>query len=140
MASDKLTLAEAREVLRTGGALTLEQLEALGIRPKDIDEAWMDETMKRLFHEIRKELSQLETAMKRDDTADEANRRSANARTLASLERTLERLAQLEQRRVFNREMKVVGSDDEARAALVRRLDQRLAAMETLPASERPDK
>lgn len=132
------TARDVGAILRDGVALTLDDLKQLGIHPQDVDEKWMDEMVKRLFHEIRKQLSQLEVAKAAGDTAENATRRKANAATLSALERTLERLARLEQRRVFNRETKVIGSDDDARAALERRLDQRLAAMRALVAPEEP--
>jgi hypothetical protein len=114
--------------LRADGALTFDDLRALGIRPEDVDEQWMDEMVKRLFHELRRQLSQLETAKAAEDTAEQAGRRATNVRTLVSLERTLERLARLEQQRALSRETKVAAQDDDAVAALERRLDKLLAA------------
>ena len=124
-----------RPTICADGALTLADLWALGIRPEDVDEQWMDDMVKRLFHELRKQMSQLETALKKDDTAGDAVRRATNARTLAGLERTLERLARLEQQRALSRETKVAATNDDALGRLKRRLDQLLAASETLPDS-----
>ena len=59
---------------------------------------------------------------------EQANTRAANARTLAGLERTLERLTRLEQQRALARETKVAARDDDALAALERRIDQLAAA------------
>jgi hypothetical protein len=123
---------------RADGALTLDDLRALGIRPEDVDEQWMDEMVKRLFHELRRQLSQLETAKAIKDTPVEAGRRATNVRTLVSLERTLERLARLEQQRALARETKVAAGNDDAVAALERRLDQLLAADGAPPISEKP--
>ena len=127
-----------RSTICADGALTLAELLALGICPEDVDEQWMDEMVKRLFHELRKQMSQLETAMKKDDSPEQAGRRATNARTLDSLERTLERLARLEQQRVLSRETKVAAKNDGARAALERKLDQLLAAARALPSPEKP--
>jgi predicted FMN-binding regulatory protein PaiB len=120
---------------RADGALTLDDLRALGIRPEDVDEEWMDEMVKRLFHELRRQLSQLETAK---DSVEQAGRRATNVRTLVSLERTLERLARLEQERALSRETKVAAGNDDAVAALERRLDQLLAAGGAPPPSKEP--
>jgi uncharacterized sporulation protein YeaH/YhbH (DUF444 family) len=123
---------------RADGALTLDDLRALGIRPEDVDEEWMDEMVKRLFHELRRQLSQLETAKAVEDSVEQAGRRATNVRTLVSLERTLERLARLEQERALSRETKVAAGNDDAVAALERRLDQLLAAGGAPPTSQEP--
>jgi hypothetical protein len=65
--------------------------------------------------------------------------RAADARTLSSLERTLERLSRLERERAskdLSREKKIAGHDD-ARAALERRLDKRLAAADKKVAAKK---
>jgi hypothetical protein len=87
--------------------------------PGDIDEEWLDQMVKKLFRELEKQLA----AVARSKPAD-ASTRAADARTLNSLERTLERLARLERERAAVRERKVVRHDDDARAALERRLDK----------------
>ena len=131
--------AELLQRVREGGALNLSELAELGIHPEDVDETWMDEMVKRLFHEIRKQLSQLEAAMADSDTPEAASRRAANARALSALEKTLERLAHLEEQRETTREMKVINSNDEARLALERRLDQCLAARRAFLPAPKPD-
>ena len=139
MTDDQLSPGAIGALLREGRALTLAQLKAIGISPEDVDEKWMDEMVKRLFHEIRKQLSQLEAAKAESDTSADAARRAANARALAGLEKTMERLVRLEQQRAATLEMKVIGSNDEARLELERRLDQCLAARRALlpaPATE----
>ncbi len=60
-----------------------------------------------------------------------AQGRAADARTLSSLERTLERLSRLEAQRALVKEKKIAKHDTDARAALECRLDQRLAAIRT---------
>jgi len=126
-------------ILRAGGALTLEDLAELGIRPEDVDEKWMDEMVKRLFHEIRKQLSQLEAAKAASDDREQAGRRNANSRTLAALERTLERLDTLQQRRVLKREKMVATSDDDSHAEVKRKLDQCLEARRSRSGTGEPE-
>jgi hypothetical protein len=131
--------AELLRRVRDGGGLIMSELEELGIHPEDVDENWMDEIMKRLFHEIRKQLSQLEAAQFSSDTAEQAARRAANARSLSSLQKTLERLARLEEKRETVRDMKVINADDNARLELERRLDQCLAARRALLPPPKPE-
>jgi hypothetical protein len=120
------------------GELTLADIKARGVTPDDIDEAWLDDMVKRLFAELKRQLSQVENAGPAAET-EQAPLRAANARTLASLERTLERLAKLEQQRALMRETKVAAKHDGARLALERRLDQLLAARRALGAPKEPD-
>lgn len=94
------------------------------LTPEDVTPEWMDLMVKRLLRELDRQLHQIE----KSGVTSDANERAANARTLASLERALERLTRLEAERAARRETKVARSDDEARAALERRLDQLLAA------------
>lgn len=120
------------------GDVTYAAIEAEGITPDDIDETWLDDMVKRLFVELKRQLSQVEKS-KSIPGAKAASERAADARTLASLERTLERLAKLEQQRALMRETKVAAKHDEARLALERRLDQLLAAQRARPAAQEPD-
>lgn len=98
---------------------------AAGVTPDDVDTKWMDDMVKRLFKELNRQMCQLENLKEGTSTGPD---RAANARTLGSLERTLERLARMEREREALREKKVAKKNDEARAALIRRLDQLLAA------------
>lgn len=99
------------------GALTLEQLRALGIKPQDINTEWMDQMVDRLFVELKRELSQLENAKPiAGDDQKGASARNANARTLHSLEVTLERLETLKAQRA-TKEFKKPGA---ARAEIER--------------------
>ncbi len=88
------------------------------LTPDDITPEWMDLMTKRLLRELDRQLHRIEDN-KPPETAAE---RAADARTLASLERTLERLTRLETERASMRERKVAKSDDDARAELERRL------------------
>ncbi len=98
--------------------------QAAGVRPDDIDSEWLDDMVKRLFNELSRQMYQLENIKQGTGSAPD---RAANARTLSSLERTLERLARMEREREAMREKKVAKKNDEARDALIRRLDQLLA-------------
>jgi hypothetical protein len=68
-------------------------LTTRGLKPTDINPDEMDDVIMRLFHELRKQLSMME-AKKAADL--EPVDRERHARILASLERTMERLAQVE--------------------------------------------
>lgn len=112
------------------GEPTLAALKAQGIVPDDIDETWLNEMVKRLFSELNRQLSHIERNPPNAETVG-ANERAANARTLASLERTLERLAKLEQQRCDKREKKVASKNGDARRELERKIDRLVAASRT---------
>jgi hypothetical protein len=107
--------------------LSLDEIRAQGVAPEDIDSDWMDEMVKRLFRELKRQLSQIEAAKPGGDRADAA-KRAADIRALSGIERTLERLVRMEQQRALVRETKIAANNDERRAALIRRLDQLLPA------------
>lgn len=86
----------------------------------DINSEWMDIMVKRLFRELNRQLVQVESLKPEQARAAD---RVQNARVLASLERTLERLARLEKDREGRRERKGLKNDD-ARKALECRLDK----------------
>jgi hypothetical protein len=90
------------------------------ITSNDINTEWMDIMVKRLFKELNRQLAQVESLKPEQARAAD---RVQNARVLASLERTLERLARLEKDREGRRERKGLKNDD-ARKALERRLDK----------------
>lgn len=92
----------------------LAELEEIG---GDRD-GWMEKIMARFLLETDKQLKLVEKTK-----AFTVPEQAQHARTLASLERTLERLAQFETQRA-TRERKVAMSDDELRAAIKRELDQ----------------
>ena len=89
------------------------------LKPEDVTPEWMDLMVKRLLRELDRQLNQIE----KSGVPADASERAANARTLASLERALERLTRLENERAGRRERKVAMSDDDARAEFQRRLD-----------------
>jgi hypothetical protein len=122
---------------RHPGDLTFAEIRTRGVYAGDIDEDWMDDMVKRMFIELKRQLSQVEDAEPANKT-DQANLRAANARTLAALERTLERLAKLEQQRALLRETKVAAQNDGARAELERKIDCLVAADAAAPDSGEP--
>jgi hypothetical protein len=94
--------------------------------PDAPDPEWLDEMVTKLISVLE---AQLEAVSKLQPDGTPTSR-AADARTLSSLERTLERLSRLARERASKhatREKKIAGHDD-ARAALERRLDKRLAA------------
>lgn len=96
-------------------------LTVRGIAPADIDEKWLETMVKRLFAEMTRQLENIETG-----SAETPSERAADARTLAALERTLERLVKLDQQRAPKREKKVRPED--ARNALHRKIARLTAA------------
>lgn len=98
-------------------------MQQCGIEPTDVDEKWLDTMVKRLFTELSRQLEQIETSAVPDGAKGEAAR-AANARTLATLERTLERLNKLEGQRRETREQKIRERHADARQKLERRLDR----------------
>jgi Zn-dependent M32 family carboxypeptidase len=109
----------------------------VGVTAEDIPQGWMDDMIKRLFDELNRQLIRIEDKAKRENQPDETPEEEAtDARKLANLQRALERLTQMEMQRQSLRETKVGVSDDDARLALERRLDQRLAAIRAQRTSE----
>lgn len=97
------------------------------------DAEWLDTMVGRLIAELERQLAAVEKSKGKGT----AQGRAADARTLSSLERTLERLSRLEMQRAA-KEKKIAKHDPDARAALERRLDQRLAAVRTKGAAGKP--
>ena len=95
-----------------------------GTGPADTE--WLDEMVKKLKAELE---AQLQRAIDNPSKRSSATARAADARTLASLERTLEKLAQMEQARALVRETKI--SQQGVHDALERRLDKLAAAGQT---------
>jgi hypothetical protein len=101
------------------GPLTVAELRAEGIAPHDIDNEWMDDMTKRLFKELKRELSQLENAKPTaTNDKEDAAARALNARTLDSLQKTLERMNRMEAQRADRRARKGTVSPAEAREEL----------------------
>lgn len=94
---------------------------------------WLDTMVDRLIKELERQLEKVEKGEGRSSSAT----RAADARTLAALEQTLERLSRLERERAAVRAKKLT-HDANPRAALERRLDQRLAATQKKGAAAKP--
>jgi hypothetical protein len=89
------------------------------LTPEDINSDWLDDMVKRLFNELDRQMKQVEDS--RTGQAD-ALGRAANARTLASLERTLERLSRTERERAAQRTSKALTKDGNRRAEIERKI------------------
>jgi len=100
-------------------------LTTRGLKPADINPDEMDEVTMRIFHELRRQLSMMENKKAEQlDTQD----RERHARILASLERTMERLAQVEAGRAAARKSKATTNDGlSGRKALEARIDRIIA-------------
>ena len=120
--------------LPVGVERTLDEMRVGG--PEVIDDAWKDDIVKRLLLQLKRQLCQLENTKPTPEIG-QANIRAANVKTLASIERTLDRLLQMEQQRALARETKVAAKNDNALAELERRIDQLAAAAR---ASSDPEK
>ncbi len=96
-----------------------------------LDSSWLDKMVNKLKRELEAQLKRVsEGAPKKGATAKSSSpaERAADARTLAALERTLEKLVQMEQTRALVREAKI--HTEGARDALERRLDKLAAGAE----------
>ena len=89
------------------------------LKPEDVDSDWLDDMVKRLFNELDRQMKQVEES--RTGSTD-AQGRAANARTLASLERTLERLSRTERERMAQRTSKALTKDGNRRAEIERKI------------------
>jgi len=96
-----------------------------GLSPDDIDPDEMDRTLMRIFNELTRQLAQMEAKKAEQlDTTD----RERNARILASLERTAERLVKLEAERSAARKSKAAIIDGHATEILDARIHRIVAA------------
>ena len=91
------------------------------LNPDDINSDWLDDMVKRLFNELDRQMKQVEDS--RTGQTD-AQGRAANARTLASLERTLERISRTERERAAQRTSKAMKKDGTARAEIERKISR----------------
>ncbi|HEY4123221.1 MAG TPA: hypothetical protein VGM36_01325 [Rhizomicrobium sp.] len=89
---------------------------------EDLNSEGIDLMVKRLFAELNRQMCQVESKKDKDQTT--PGNRLENARVLASLQQTLEKLARLEGGRELYRKGKNVAKDADARKALERKLDQ----------------
>jgi hypothetical protein len=120
-----MTLTPDRKV---AGALTRADIEAAGVKPDDIDSDWLDKMVKRLFRELNRQLACIESTKPDEGDTKKASVRAANIRSLGAIERTLERLARMEQERIAKRQTKTAGKNEHLRVQLEYRINSILAA------------
>jgi hypothetical protein len=125
---------EAPPGFRSDTNITNALLKLWDVTPEDLKSDWMDLMVKRLFAELNRQLCQVES---KKDSEMKPGERTENARVLASLQQTLERLARMEAQRDLVRKGKNVAKDADARKALERKLDQLAAARGSNDNSER---
>lgn len=100
-------------------------LSTRGLKPTDINPDDMDDVTMRIFNELRKQLSMMEAKKAAElDGAD----RERHARILASLERTMERLAKVEAGRAAARKSAQKQDNGSALQAIERRVAGAVAA------------
>jgi len=91
----------------------------------DIESGWMDVMVKRLFKELSRQLAAIENIKyDRGTNQPSAPEREKNARVLAILEHTMERLTRLEKQRLEMHEQKKARTYENTRAEVERRLDK----------------
>jgi len=112
-------------------------LTARGRRANGPDSGWLDLMVKNLKDELQRQLARVSDAKHEND---DARARAADARTLATLQTTLERLGRLEQQRALVRERKVAKDADGARAALERRLDKLIGPGKKTKPARKPER
>jgi TolA-binding protein len=100
-------------------------LSTRGLKPFDLNPDEMDDVTMRIFNELRKQLSMMEN--KKAEQLD-AQDRERHARILASLERTMERLAKVEAGRAAARKSVKEQNDGSALEAIERRVAGAVAA------------
>ena len=97
-------------------------LSTKGLKPADINADEMDEITMRIFRELIRQIEALESTEKKN--INEASVRERDARILASLERTMERLAQIEAGRAAARKSNASTQDGTALDALKREISR----------------
>ena len=112
---------------------------------EDIPTGWMDDMVKRLFECLNRQMIRLERAQiqapdKESDgkPVDKPDDRAKVMREIHSMQRALERLTGMEMRRVAARDLEKVTHDEDACAALMRRLADRAAAVAAARDDEGP--
>ena len=120
--------ADARPPLKPAAdAIAPSPPSTKGLKPADIDPDEMDDVIMRLFNELKRQLELIEKAEAND--LRDASVREKHARILASLERTMERLAQVEAGRAAARKSTASKQDGTALDALKREIS-RVAVVE----------
>ena len=95
-----------------------------------IDTKWKEEFVESLLRELRRQLQQLQNAAPTAEP-DQAGIRAQNVATLARIERSLDRLTKMHEAQTLKRDLTMAAKDDDAHAALERRLDELLVAART---------
>jgi hypothetical protein len=96
------------------------------IKPEDIEEQWMGVMTKRLLTELNRQIAAVEaTRIDKKTEQPTPELRERNAKVLASLEQTLERLARLEKHREAMFESKKGRTYASAREEIQRKFDKR---------------
>jgi len=95
-----------------------------------IDTKWKEEFVESLLRELRRQLQQLQNAAPTAEP-DQAGIRAQNVATLARIERSLERLTKMQEAQTLKRDLTMAAKNDDAHAALERRLDELLVAART---------
>ena len=104
------------------------------LKPEDINSDWLDDMVRRLFNELDRQMKQVEESR---TACNDAQGRAANARTLASLERTLECLSRTERERQAQRTSKALTKDGNRRAEIERKIARIIGIEFEKPGSER---
>ena len=112
---------EAPPGFRSDTNLMNQLLKLWEVTLEDLKSDWMDLMVKRLFSELNRQLCQVES--KKDEQMKPGDRME-NARVLASLQQTLEKLARMEAKRDLVRKGKNVAKDADARKTLERKLSK----------------
>ena len=109
----------------------------LGLTADDIPQGWMDDMVRRLFDVLNRSMIRLETtaAPVVGESADDAKKRKAllddaakKVRLVNQMQTALERLSEMETKRVRTRNATMARSYDDSRKELLRRIDEIIAA------------
>jgi hypothetical protein len=110
---------------RSDTKLMNQLMSLFDVTPEDVKSDWMDLMTKRLFAELNRQLCQVESEKKETPTSED---RVQNARVLATLQSTMERLARVEAKRNAHRKGKTIATDADLRKSMERKLDSIAAA------------
>ena len=119
---------------KTGSAHPRESMKHwIGITADDIPQGWMDDMVKRLFEILNRDMIRLEGDQRSQSDKKgpdgkppplELEKAAKKARALSNMQRTLEKLTDMEMRRAQERKAEVTVSDEDALSELERRIDQ----------------
>jgi hypothetical protein len=105
----------------------------VGVEADDIPQGWMDDMVRRLFDVLNRDMIRLEAAQigesdKKDPDGNplplDLEHAAKKNRLLNQMQQSLERLTEMEKKRVKARKPKLATSHDESRRKLQRRLDR----------------